>query len=373
MIVKYTSEFARLTKVLVHTPSDEIDRLTPKNYRDLLFDDIPDKEEMKREHDEFKQILRNNGVEVLDVKSELSKLRKEELLNILEQYNYCNIPFSSLDVPQLVNIVINGLTIEEAKKLGYEPAVNVDDEFCIPPIPNILFTRDPGIIVKDSYIVSNMKFEARKREPSVLRAIVSPEKVITVKQGVIEGGDVMPIVEGVTLFGFGVRSEVKGLTEVLKKLKEYGDLDEAILLRIETPEARPGRAMIHLDSILGIPSDDIMVYYRYVDNLKVYVYKNKEAELQSKNLIEVMRDYLGRDLRPIRVGEGTYFDEEREHWLLASNFLTINNGVVVSFEHNRLTNRLLEENGVKVLTFRGNELIKGGGGPRCMSLPVVKA
>lgn len=372
VIVKSVSEFARLSKVLVHTPSYEINRLTPKNYRDMLFDDISDKEEMDREHEQFKRIMRNNGIEVIDVKSELEKLPKEKLLEMINKANSCGLDLSSLSVKELSNILIAGLTLLEAKKLGYTPIVDNEEEFCISPIPNILFTRDPGIIVGNSYIVSNMKFEIRKREPEVLRNIVNPEKVIEIKQGIIEGGDVMPIVEGTTLFGYGVRSDAKGLTEALKKLKENGDLDEAIILKIETPEARPGRATIHLDSLMGIPSSDIVVYYRYVDNFKVYIYKGKEAELQPKPLNEVLKDYLGRDLKSIKVGKGDYFDEEREHWLLASNFLTINNGLVISYEHNRLTNKLLEEHGIKVLTFNGSELLKGGGGPRCMSMPLMK-
>ncbi|WP_256202183.1 arginine deiminase family protein [Sulfuracidifex metallicus] len=128
---------------------------------------------------------------------------------------------------------------------------------------------------------------------------------------------------------------------------------------------------------MGIPAKDVIIYYKsLLDKAKVYLYKGKDTVRDQRKLSDVLKDYLSKDLRVVNIGNAEYYDEEREHWLLASNVIVVDKNKMVAYEHNRITNKLAEEAGIKVITFKGNEIIKEGGersGPRCMTLPLVKS
>ena len=61
------SEVGKLRKVIVHRPDLSLQRLTPANHDDLLFDDVLWVEQAQREHDAFVQVLRERGTEVFYV------------------------------------------------------------------------------------------------------------------------------------------------------------------------------------------------------------------------------------------------------------------------------------------------------------------
>ncbi|ARM75373.1 arginine deiminase family protein [Acidianus manzaensis] len=375
-MVLLEAEFSPLKKVVVSTPGKEKERLTPKNLNELQYAEIPDPVELKVEHDEFKEKLRNAGAEVLDVRELINNLSKDELIDLLKISSDCELDFSSLDNKELGDILISGLTIVEAKqkKILKKYILGDEEDLCIKPLVNIMFTRDPGMVMGDVYIQSKMRWESRRREPEILSKIVKPEKIIKAEKGYFEGGDFMPIGYGKLLMGFGTRSSALGLNDVLPKLTSEGVMDEAVLVRLETPELHPNKGIGHLDTVMGVPSKDVIIYYSYLDKMKVYKYKNGEITRDQRPLKEVLKDYLG-DLRVVTIGNGEYYTEEREHWLLASNIIVVDKNTIVAYEHNRITNKLLTEVGIKIITFKGNEIIKEGGersGPRCMTLPILK-
>ena len=163
------------------------------------------------------------------------------------------------------------------------------------------------------------------------------------------------------------------MNDVLPKLEGKGDLDEAVLVRLETPELHPNKGIGHLDTVMGIPARDVIIYYKsYIDRLKVFIYKRGKVTQDDRPLREVLKDYLARDLRVVTIGSEDYYAQEREHWLLASNILVVAKNTIIAYEHNRVTNKLAKEAGIKITTFEGNEIIKEGGersGPRCSTLP----
>lgn len=360
----------------VATPLKEKERLTPKTLYELQYAEIPDPVELKKEHDEFKEKLKRAGAEVVDLREEIKKLDKEELLELL--VSDCELNVNELTKEELADILISGLTVTEAKEKGIlkNYIVGDDEDFCVKPLVNIMFTRDPGMVMGNVYVQGKMRWESRRREPELYVKILKPEKVVKAEKGYFEGGDFMPIGYGKLLMGFGTRSSATGVNDVLPKLKAEGVLDEAILVRLETPELHPNKGIGHLDTVMGIPAKDVIIYYKsYLDKMKVYIYKGGETVRDQRPLREVLKDYLARDLKVVPIGNGEYYSEEREHWLLASNIIVVDKNTIIAYEHNRITNKLLSEVGIKVITFKGNEIIKEGGersGPRCMTLPLVK-
>ncbi|AWR96851.1 arginine deiminase [Acidianus sulfidivorans JP7] len=375
-MVLLESEFSPLKKVAVATPSKEKERLTPQTLFELQYAEIPDLEELRKEHDEFKGKLRQAGAEVIDLRDEIKKLSKEEMLELL--VSDCVLETSSLSKEEIADILISGLTVTEAKSKGILKKYIVGDseDLCVKPLVNIMFTRDPGMVIGNVYVQGKMRWESRRREPELYVKILKPEKVVKAEKGYFEGGDFMPIGYGKLLMGFGTRSSALGVNDVIPKLESEGVLDEAVLVRLETPELHPNKGIGHLDTVMGIPAKDVIIYYQsYLDKMKVYIYKGGEAIRDQRPLREVLKDYLARDLRVVPIGNNEYYAEEREHWLLASNIIVVDKNTIIAYDHNRITNKLLTEVGINVITFKGNEIIKEGGersGPRCMTLPLIK-
>jgi len=377
--MRLDSEYAPLKKVVVASPGKEKERLTPSNLFEMQYAEIPDLEELKSEHLEFKKALMRAGVEVIDVREIVTKLDKYELIDMINARSECALnqySLSGLSNEELGEILLSGLTVIEAGKLGLTSNIaGEDSDLCIRPLVNIMFTRDPGMVMGDTYVVGKMRWESRRDEPVLLAKSLKPKNYLVVERGYFEGGDFMPIGQGKLLMGFNTRSNALGINYTLPKLRENGVLDEAVLVRLETPELHPNKGIGHLDTVMGIPSKDVVIYYSLLDKMKVYIYKGKDVSRSQRPLRDVLKDYLGSDLRVVLIGGGDYYAEEREHWLLASNIIVVDRNKIIAYEHNRTTNKLLREVGINVITFKGNEIIKEGGersGPRCMTLPIEK-
>ncbi len=373
------AEYAPLRRVAVSTPGREKERLTPKTLYELQYAEIPDPVELTKEHDVFVEKLSSLGIDVVNLRKEVLKLSKDDLVELIQANSECEIPrerLEELEKDVLGDMLISGLTATEAVKIGGKLVVSEEEEFCLRPLVNIMFTRDPGMVIGKTYVKGKMRWESRRKEPDLFVKLLKPEKVLEVKKGFFEGGDFFPI-EGRLLMGFGTRSSGLGVSYVVPRLIEDGEIDEAILVKLDTPELHPNKGIGHLDTVMGIPAKDVIIYYKsLLDKAKVYLYKGKDTVRDQRILSEVLKDYLARDMRVVNIGNAEYYQEEREHWLLASNVIVVDKNKMIAYEHNRITNRLAEEAGIEVITFKGNEIIKEGGersGPRCMTLPLVKS
>jgi arginine deiminase len=380
-MVNVEAEYSPLKRVAVATPGKEKERLTPKNLLELQFAEIPDPMKLKEQHDDFKEKIRSFGIEVVDVRERLKSLKSEDLIPLIQPE--CKLSQKGLEAmptQELAELVLAGITFTEAKEKGLLERTIVGDpsDFCVKPLLNIIFTRDPGMCMGKSYIAGKMRWESRRGEVRVLvKALgIKPEEIVSAQGGYFEGGDHMPIGYGRLLMGFGTRSSALGVNDVIPKLEEKGDLEEAVLVRLETPELHPNKGIGHLDTVMGIPAKDVIIYYKsYIDRLKVYIYKKGKVTPDDRPLREVLKDYLASDLRVVTIGDDDYYAQEREHWLLASNILVVAKDTMIAYEHNRVTNKLAREAGIKITTFEGNEIIKEGGersGPRCSTLPLDK-
>ena len=287
------------------------------------------------------------------MRERLKALKSDDLIPLIQPE--CKLSQKGLEAmptEELAELVLAGITFTEAKEKGLLEMTIVGDpsDFCVKPLLNIIFTRDPGMCMGKSYIAGKMRWESRRGEVRVLvKALgIRPNGIVSAQGGYFEGGDHMPIGYGRLLMGFGTRSSALGVNNVIPKLEEKGDLEEAVLVRLETPELHPNKGIGHLDTVMGIPAKDVIIYYKsYIDRLKVYIYKKGKVTPDDRPLREVLKDYLASDLRVVTIGDDDYYAQEREHWLLASNILVVAKDTMIAYEHNRVTNKLAKEAGIE--------------------------
>jgi arginine deiminase len=391
------SEVGRLRTVITHQPDLEMRRLTPSNKAAMLFDEVPWVQRARQEHEAFTGILRDRGIEVLELADLLCDVLEKPdgrawLLDrvITEQSvgpalcDPVRSYLAGLDSGTLTAHLIGGLTRDElpgspggllARTLG--PA-----GFVIPPLPNAVFTRDPSCWIAGGVSLDPMALPARRPETLLMAAIYHFHPRFTAEvfpfwygemEGSphLEGGDVMVIGNGAVAVGMGERTTPQAVEILSRRLFAAGAVRHVIA--VELPRAR---AFMHLDTIMTMVSPDTFLLYPGVtETVRAWTLEpdgeDVRISLQS-GLFTSLQQALEVDrLRLIATG-GDLTVAEREQWDDGNNVLALEPGVVVAYERNVDTNTKLVREGFEVLTIPGSELGRGRGGPRCMSCPVVR-
>jgi arginine deiminase len=399
-----SSEVGKLKRVMLHRPGKELERLTIDNKDSLLFDDILWVEEAQKEHDSFADLLRDNGVEVVYFRNCLSHVLRDEevrdsLLDEALALEAIDIPLASAlksvlkeETPSdLAEILIAGLTKEEALEVMPKCSSLVlqamsDRDFLIRPLPNLYFQRDPFSFVKNGVIISVMNFEARRKEPLYARYIFRHHpyfKDIEILFGEdhrdtypynIEGGDILVLSDSVVAIGISQRTAAGAIQIIGKRLAEKAGVRK--VLAVDIPKTR---SAMHLDTVFTMVDRDAFTIYPEVrDFIRVweleYDERGKVISIEEhKNLEECLKKALILDeVRFIETGGGDPVAAARDQWNDGTNTLAIAPGVVVTYRRNVVSNRVLQEHGIKVFEIRGAELGRGRGGPRCMSMPMMR-
>ena len=410
--IHVTSEIKPLKKVLLHRPGRELLNLTPDTLQELLFDDIPFLKVAQEEHDAFAKILTDNGVEVVyleDLMTEVLRLNPKLVEPFLYQwlsegniktkrwqdilYKYLVTHFKGKD---LVLKTMEGITMKEmhdemgekVKRYSLQDRIAPNDDLIVAPMPNLYFQRDPFASVGNGAFVHKMRFPTRNRETIYADYIFKyhPDFAGYVKRyydrdyhANIEGGDVFNLTDTVLAIGISERTSPDAIEAAARNLVNDPDFKIRTVLAFKIPATR---AFMHLDTVFTrIDEDKYTVHPAIIGPLEVYEItpphgadKNPDdlhIERLEDTLEHILEKYTGVEkVELIYCGGDDLIAAAREQWNDGSNTLCIAPGVIVCYERNDITNAILREKGLKVLTMPSAELSRGRGGPRCMSMPL---
>ncbi|PWW21946.1 arginine deiminase [Geodermatophilus normandii] len=392
-----TSEVGPLRTVVLHRPGAELRRLTPRNNDQLLFDGVPWVARAQEEHDAFAAALTGRGVEVLYLDRLLAEVlaapeAREELIGAAVDdprlgatlTRAAAAHLAGLAPEDLAGALMAGLAHHElrgGRGLAYE--VMDRHDFVVPPLPNLLFTRDSSVWVGDQVAITSLAMPARHRESTITRAIATyhprfagAEQLYDSSLEHLEGGDVLLLAPGVVAVGVGERTTPGGAERLARRVFARG-LAHTVLV---VPIAQE-RATMHLDTIATMVDVDAMVMYPAVaDTLVAWTVTADTPPDDDDTTDLVVRgpapfvvaaaEAMGIErLRVIDTGLDPV-TAEREQWDDGNNTLALAPRLAVAYERNTVTNAALEAAGIEVVPIAGSELGSGRGGPRCMSCPV---
>ena len=410
------SEVGKLRKVMVHRPDLSLQRLTPTNHDDLLFDDVLWVERAQHEHDQFVARMRERGVEVFhlhellgDALAASDEARQRLIELVASQYTVgwslvdeIRALLADLKPDQLAKHLIGGLTVAESG-LDLAKAAEVsligaalDDPsaFVLPPLPNTLFTRDSSCWIYGGVSVNPMYWPARRREAYNVAAIYKahpmfagadfefwypPEgadgrfEIADFGLASLEGGDVMPIGNGAVLIGMSERSQGRMIEQIAKALFAKGAADRVIAC-VMTKD----RAHMHLDTVFTLlDRDKATAYPKVVGNIRAVSLRPGTSPgdfhvTVEDDFIGTVANALGVDKLHVVETGGDEYQQEREQWDDGNNVVALEPGVVVAYERNTYTIAKMRQAGVEVIEIEGFELGKGRGGGHCMTCPLLR-
>ena len=386
------TEVGRLRTVMLHRPGPELKRLTPRNNDKLLFDGIPWVGRAQDEHDAFAAALREHGVEVLYLADllttalETEAARAETIAAVLADARLGTSLRAAtagylrgLHPEDLATTLMAGLAHEEMAPVGGLVYRFMDrHDFVVDPLPNLLFTRDSSVWVRDRVVVTSLAMPARMRETSLTGAIyrhhprfAGTELVHGPDHEPVEGGDVLLLAPGVVAVGVGERTSPAGVERLARTMFDKGLAGTVLAVPIAQE-----RATMHLDTVCTmVDVDAVVMYPNIADTLEAHTVTDGDSSLHVSGpepFLVAAAKAMGIDtLRVIDTGLDPV-TAEREQWDDGNNTLAIGPRLAVAYERNVETNARLEEAGVQVVRIAGSELGSGRGGPRCMSCPITR-
>ena len=405
--VRVTSEIGALRAVICHTPGQELLAVTPRTREDFLYDDIIDVELARREHQTFKSILSrfcavHEVSELLERIADVPEVRSFLIERVMDVARSEPLARDLLEIPAaaLVQLFIEG----RAAQPGPLQEVLNTPTHDLPPLPNLFFTRDAAMVVGTRVIVGSMRYTVRWSEEILMKALFQYHPLLQ-NDGLlydgseerragytVEGGDVHVLRPDLVLMGVSQRSSSGAFDAITEQLvREQGVRDIiAVVLPVD-------RAMIHLDMIFTMVDREHCVIFppSFVGpgrSAVLHFRAGRSGMREMPNLFTALRE-VDLPLEPVFCGGANRTLQEREQWSSGCNFVCLRPGLVLGYSRNERTcDELRREAGYRVvnalailtgqdevaeaenavIVFDGSELVRGGGGPRCMTMPVSR-
>lgn len=401
--IHVNSEIGRLKKVMLHRPGQELENLMPEYLERLLFDDIPYLRIAQEEHNSFADILRQNGVEVVylsdlvaesiinqDVKEQLiQELIDDASITTSRERDILTDYFRSLDNKTMIAKMMAGIRkteIQQAegKSLGdFLRNLNNDYPFVLDPMPNLYFTRDPFASIGNGVSIHRMFTETRHRETLFAKFIFEYHPLYKntevwydrSENFSLEGGDILILNKETIAIGISQRTHENAIEKFAQKvLTEESHFKK--ILAINIPKQR---TFMHLDTVFTmVDYDKFTIHPNIMRDMDVFVIERDGSKRiritqETSTLEDILKRHLHLDrVTLIKCGSNNVIDSAREQWNDGSNTLAIAPGEVIVYSRNYVTNEILQEHGVKTYVMPSSELSRGRGGPRCMSMPLIR-
>ena len=402
-----TSEIGQLQSVLVHTPGAELRAVTPGNKGDYLYDDIIQVEPAQREHRRFVAVLQRFATvyQVADLLAEA--LERPEAREYFVRSTLDVVPsevlgrqLSELEPRALARLIIEGV---EAEGGAVGRALNAIG-YMLPPLPNLFFPRDIGVVIGRHAVVGSMRHGVRWTEELLVKTLFAFHPTLG-NEGLLydgseerrsdytlEGGDLHLLRPDLLVVGFSERTSAAAIDKLCDVLfARTAITDVLVVVMPKEPTA------IHLDMLFTQLDRELCAVYPpyFLGPERLAVLHRKKGEdgvREMPNFFTALKD-VGMPLEPVFTGGGRRATQDREQWTSGCNFVALKPGVVVSYRRNEGTIEALKQASFRVVssvdfvafddwldtkhrtvvTIDGDELVRGGGGPRCMTLPLARA
>jgi len=407
------SEIGKLEGVIIHQPGSEVENMTPENAERALYSDILNLSVASKEYSQLEGVLKS-VTKVFYIKNLLSEVLQDEAVKLNFLKEVCNAEPLPCHAEKMANLpaklvasqLIEGVMLEKDNLTDYLSS----ERFLLRPLHNLFFTRDSAMGMNDQMLIGKMANPVRERESLIMETIfnnhpafetqtINPSKPIagikTNQASTLEGGDFLVAREDVFVIGTGMRTSTQGIDFIIESIKQLKTEAHHIIVQ-ELPAAP--ESFIHLDMVFTfLDSDKCMIYEPIITKMNrlrtihILIENRKVVKIEEKPNILVALKNVGIDVKPVFCGSKTdLWIQEREQWHSGANFFAFAPGKVIGYERNSHTIDELNNNGFDILKasdiidgkisvdayekcvvlIAGSELARGGGGARCMTMPV---